>query len=156
VPFFEANAGVFDDVEDPTDFQAYTYMSFMMDGRIQMLRMQSDTAAIDYSYEFNEDHSKTPKASFLFPCTKSKTSFYWAGTHSGVGSIMRFNKQDASLIWRTDFPSMSRVNSVSVKDDLLLCGDEKGHFGMSASVVRLGFDGETRFYLNISGTHPDG
>ena len=106
--------------------------------------------------------------SYILPDPKMQSALYLIGRYRGKGSVIRFNKRDASVRWHAQFDAMSRITSVSQAakdDDLFLCGeiitDEENYtepYGsdveIKATIARMKDDGDVSWIITASGKHP--
>jgi hypothetical protein len=59
VPVYQTQSGIFTDKKDPQNKQEYIYWSFIMDDKVQMLRMMnipptSGNPIVDWAYSFDK------------------------------------------------------------------------------------------------------
>lgn len=135
VPVFVTYGALYYDKQDSYDGQAYVYESFLMDDKVEMLRMlvSTSTPVIDWSYEFYDyttaeaeaiDRRKDPAFMHMDPL--DDTIFYLSGRYQGRASVMKFFKRTGKMIWWNKFGALSNIRAIqSVPNDSVFygCGD---------------------------------
>jgi len=132
---------------------------------------------IDWNYKFidytavevaSDPTLNLKEPSFIMQDPKMPSALYLIGRYRGKGSVLRFNKRDASVRWHAQFDGMSRISSVSQAakdDDLFICGeaitDEENYtepYGsdveIKATIARMKDDGKVSWIISATGKHP--
>ena len=171
---------IYNDKADFFDGKNYIYVSFLMDSKLEFLRLHNtNEPVVDWCYEFTDDDAtqvtedvyrrKDPQ--FLHTDPKDDQSIYMSGRYFGRGAVMKFQKRNAKLKWFAYFGRMHNVRAWSqVPDDehMYICGDYAGlpnvdaddtvddleAVNYSAAIARLRNDGNVRWYISATGPIP--
>jgi len=135
VPVYTTYGGIYYDKRDYYDAKEYFYSTFIMDGKIEFLRLVNlATPLIDWSFEFYEytlaettnEFYRTKVPQFLHDDPRDEQVLYMSGQYQGAASIMRFQKRDAKLRWWAQFEKLSNIRGyaqVPEDDHFYGCGD---------------------------------
>jgi hypothetical protein len=98
VPFYKTYGAIYNDKFDFFDGKNYIYVAFLMDGKLEFIRIHNtDEPVVDWSYEFTDDdeallsalyNRKDPQ--FLHTDPKDDQSIYMSGRYFGRASVMKF------------------------------------------------------------------
>ena len=121
VPFYKTYGAIYNDKSDFFDAKNYIYAAFLMDGKLEFLRIHNtDEPVVDWSYEFTDDdeallsalyNRKDPQ--FLHTDPKDDSSIYMSGRYFGRASVMKFQKRNANLRWFAYFGQMTNIRAFS-------------------------------------------
>ena len=175
VPDYVMYGAIYNDKADFFDGKNYIYVAFLMDLKLEFLRLHNtNEPVVDWCYEFTDDdatvdttglyRNKDPQ--FLHIDPKDDQSIYMTGRYFGRGAVMKFQKRNAKLKWMAYFGQMLNVRAWSqIPDDdhFYICGDY--HDGndaetdlttvdYTAAIARMKNDGSVRWYISASGNIP--
>jgi hypothetical protein len=176
VPVYKTYGAVYNDKVDYFDGKDYIYMAFMMDSKVEFLRLTNTAEpVVDWCYEFTDDtedeiaddlyRRKDPQFLHLDP--KDEQVIYLTGRYYGRGSVMRFQKRQAKLRWYAQFGQMTSIRAyaqVPNDEHFLVCGDylvvdeatDLATAQYTAALARMKNDGDIKWYASITGTNPSG
>lgn len=110
-PTYLTQQAIYLDEKDAYDGKSYFYISFLMNDKIELVRLLNGaTPIIDYSYEFY-DYSESESLPFkrlkdpamIRMDPRDSGDYYWMGRYQGNAAIMRFTKRTARLRWWARF-----------------------------------------------------
>lgn len=177
-PVFTTQGALYYDKNDGLDGQEYIYEAFLMDDKIEMIRLlvSTTTPVIDWSYEFYDftedeasasDRRKDP--AFIHMDPNDNTVFYLSGRYQGRASVMKFFKRTGKMIWWNKFSLLSNIRAIEpIKTDSIFygCGDYWSNEDVSgvddmateasyeAGIFKMQNDGAVKWYRKIAGTNP--
>ena len=180
VPTYTNFGAIYYDKVDYRNGLPYFYGAFLQDDTMFYLRIEENKNSelrIDWNYKFidytavevaSDPTLNLKEPSFIMQDPKMPSALYLIGRYRGKGSVLRFNKRDASVRWHAQFDSMSRISSVSQAakdDDLFICGeaitDEENYtepYGsdveIKATIARMKDDGKVSWIISATGKHP--
>lgn len=134
VPKYKTYGSILLDRKDSYDGRSYFYSAFLMDQKIEMVRvLNSATPVIDWSYEFYDytvdealEFKRLKDPALLMEDPRDPSEFYLAGRYQGNAAIMRFEKRMGRLRWWARFDQLSNIRGwVQVPEDphFYACGD---------------------------------
>lgn len=108
-------------MQDYYDDQNYYYTSFIMDDKMELLRMRNGaTPSIDWTYEFVDfttaeatDFFRQKDPAFIANDPRDPQVLYLMGRYQGKGSVIRFQKRDARIRWYAKFDYLTKVQAYS-------------------------------------------
>ena len=98
VPEYQMYGAIYNDKADYFDGKNYIYVAFLMDSKLEFLRLHnSNEPVVDWSYEFTDDDATTvgdlyrrKDPQFLHTDPKDDQSIYMSGRYFGRGAVMKF------------------------------------------------------------------
>ena len=174
VPVYQTYGAIYYDKSDYYDRKEYFYTGFLMDGKVEFLRLVNlATPLVDWSFEFYDysqeettnDFYRTKVPQFLHDDPRDDQVLYLTGQFRGAASIMRMQKRDAKMRWWAQFEKLSNIRAyaqVPQDDHFYACGDynKKEDFtdpttvDYNAGLFRIQNDGEIKWYITAEGTNP--
>jgi hypothetical protein len=125
-------------VNDYRNGNPYYYVAFLMDLKLEMVRMRapltdSDAPTIDWAYEFYQfttdeagDFERNTDAFGMYADPVENSALYMSGRTYGKASIMRYYKESARLDWYLQFEELTYIRAwaqVPLDRHFFACGD---------------------------------
>lgn len=180
VPTIVTYGAILHDKEDFFEKKEKVYEAFLMDSKVQLLRVETQgqqTPKIDWSWELNDYTStQNPKdlvrrkdPAIITTDPIDPTVFYLSGRFEGKGSVMKFQKRDGKMDWWVKFERITSIRSVIEvpnEDYFYGCGDyqlnedETGIQDMAtqatyqAVIFKMEKDGTVNWIQEIGGSNP--
>jgi hypothetical protein len=118
VPVYKMYGAVYNDKVDYFDGKDYIYAAFLMDSKLEFLRLtNTNEPVVDWSYEFTDDTTtqavddltRRKDPAFLHVDPKDEQVIYMSGRYFGRAAVMRFQKRQARLRWFAYFGQMTNI-----------------------------------------------
>ena len=108
VPVYKMYGAIYNDKVDYFDGKDYIYAAFLMDSKLEFLRLtNTNEPVVDWSYEFTDDTTaqvtddltRRKDPAFIHTDPRDEQVVYLSGRYYGRASVMRFQKRQAKLRW---------------------------------------------------------
>lgn len=178
MPWYMTFSAIYEDPSDPQDGMKYYYASFIMDDRLILVKIDSDSGEVKYSYDYmltisgQEWRNKKIPQLFMQDPTAANRMFL-IGQFGQRASVMKFEKSTAQLDWILQIKHatglaapeamMSEIYSYarSKKDEqwMFMCGyrwtSPSTEQFRQAAVMKMSINGEIQFLDVFNDTNND-